>query len=118
MIRHNSSNINPSIVNSPTIAERLTAAEGIRTDKPITGLNHVVNSVNFELSNDNTYILRKPLIYRTDVGWLNILTYNKDYELVCETATDIYLINRETKVEIPNENVKLYFRFKIIIKEK
>lgn len=106
MIRHNSSNINPSIVNSPTIAERLTAAEGIRTDKPITGLNHVVNSVNFELSNDNTYILRKPLIYRTSVGWLNILTYNKDYELVCETDSDIYLINRETNTRI----TRFYFK--------
>lgn len=89
MIRHNSSKITPSVVENPTVAEHLTAAEGIRVDKPITGLNHVVSSVNFELAGDNSYELRKPLVRVKDGYFVDIPLYDGEHSLTLPDAFNV-----------------------------
>lgn len=99
MIRRNSSNINPSTTDSPTYSDHLTAAEGIHIDKPVTGLNHVKDSVNFELTNENTYILRKPITFRKHNRVLTILLYDNIHEFVADSGS-YKIINGENEYDV------------------
>ncbi len=70
MLKRNTSKINTSVVDAPIEAERLTAAKGIHLDSPVTDLNSVKYSENFEIDTDGTYTLRKPLIFNASSGLL------------------------------------------------
>lgn len=70
MLKRNTSKINTSVVDAPIEAERLTTVKGIHLDSPVTDLNSVKHSENFEIDSDGTYTLRKPLIFNGSTGLL------------------------------------------------
>lgn len=102
MIKRNTSKINTSAVDAPISAERLTAAKGIKLDAPITDLNSVKYSQNFELNNDGTYGLRKPLVFSNVIGKLNFyINKNVRVNLNLDGTIEIY----EYGVKVSDSNI-------------
>ncbi len=85
MIKRTASRANMSLVNAAQ-EERINVSGGIVSNVPVTNLQTVKKSVNFELDDDGSYILRKPLILKERI-------INQDTHYLYDTETKVTLVN-------------------------
>lgn len=91
MIKRRMSKPSTSLVLSNYEEEHITGAKGIHTDTPITDLNSIEKSVNFELDNDNSLTLRKPIV-KVALPIENGNGYRLDFSTVLFNKKDIFSI--------------------------
>lgn len=94
MIRRSSSKANLSLVNTAQ-EEHLTVSGGVVTNAPVTNLQAVKNSLNFEMDDDGAYILRKPIILKESFN----------------VPDTYYAYDRKTKIYSDYEGSTLYTYF-------
>lgn len=85
MIKRTASRANMSLVNAAQ-EERINVSGGIVSNVPVTNLQTVKKSVNFELDDDGSYILRKPLILKERI-------INQDTHYLYDTETKVTLVD-------------------------
>ena len=125
MIRRSSSKSNMSLVNM-TQEEHLTVSSGIATNIPVTNLQAVAKSINFELDEDGAYILRKPLIKKESFAQGKThylydkqtkLTVTKDGKLQFSNIDSINIILYDidqNKIEQTNNITELNWGVKVL----
>jgi hypothetical protein len=95
MIQRKQSKIIDSVVNAAH-EEHFNIAKAIRDDAPITAMNSVVKSINFESDDDGAYILRKPLVKKHDSSDNEFFLY--DHEHVINIENDTLTISGASKI--------------------
>ena len=87
----------PSLVNSAQ-NEHFNVTEAVRTDAPLTSNKSVISSINFENSADGAYVVRKPLIKKTDTTNGSWILY--DNESILTLTSFSLAITGKTSINI------------------